>query len=184
MGSSSVAYKRGKAEARGSCRWRWHERGGKQGRRRRLLEEDGWWGGVRCHRWVGSTSAWHLPALGAAEQSRARKRKDGGGQSWRGADAAMLLPEQSWTGLPNRGDHVAAACARHHVKLTRHGGSCTWHRAQWQTAPAHAHMHTWRGMWLPGRGLSARCSTWASRRSGGIAGGGWMGWTGQLSLGS
>jgi hypothetical protein len=46
MGSSSVAYKRGKEEARGSCRRRRHERGGKQGRRRLA-------GAVRCEQEVG-----------------------------------------------------------------------------------------------------------------------------------
>jgi hypothetical protein len=34
----------------------------------------------RCHGWDGSASVWRLPALGAAERSRAHEHRDGGGR--------------------------------------------------------------------------------------------------------
>jgi hypothetical protein len=79
-----------------------------------------------------------------------------------------LVSERSWMGFPGQGDHAVAARrskgASPHVKLTRLGGGCTWHRAQRRMPPAHVHAAAVRGTRLSGWGLSARCLARTSRR--------------------
>jgi hypothetical protein len=95
---------------------------------------------------------WRAP--GAVEQgAHALQAKVGRPEvAWGGRGAARivwtLVSERSWTGFPGRGNHATAAWhskgTHPRVKLTWHGGGCTWRRAQRRTAPAHA--HTRQGM--------------------------------------
>jgi hypothetical protein len=82
----------------------------------------------------------------AADWGNNREDSLAWGECMRARIVQMLVSEWSWTGFPGRGDHAAASqCskgANPSVKLAWLGGSCTWHRAQRRTAPAH--LHTWQ----------------------------------------
>jgi hypothetical protein len=90
-------------------------------------------------RWEEGGGAWRWLAPGAAEWgAHALQAKVGQPEvAWGGCRAARivrtLVSERSWTGFPGQGNHVTAARrskgASPHVKLTRHGGGCTWCRA-------------------------------------------------------